>query len=945
MKKNSALRCAAVAMLLFMVLGMSNGFAQTVNVTVICNTSTCLDTLRPYHMVQLMGESAKGTTPAISWSTGPTLTNIGGDYWSTTIQAQVGDTIKFKFVAKFDADHPTLHWSGWEGPLNAGGDFASGSDRVLVVGGSDTTLPVQYYNGTDNKLDQYWRPFAVKAESVAIYFRVNMAGETAFDSLAHTVAVYGGAPLGSDSWPKIVDLTREANSRGGWFWSGTAYIPKSAVTAGTWQNYKFVYGGSNWETGDNRYFEFTNSIINVRGDTTLHWVYFSNKEPVSGEVTTVKVTFRCNTSTCLDTIQPHHIVGLNGESVKGIPGLVWDAANTIKLTNVGGDYWEKTIDVQPGDVVHYKFVTKYDDATMSKVNWGWEGDITNGYDNWTSRVLVVGTQDTVLPLQYYNGGTTRLPQYWRPFEEKQDTIAIYFRVNMGGVVFNPETQTVEVQGGAPLGTDNPWIKIINLTREVNSVNGGSFWSGVAYIAKANVTPGAQQQYKFVFRSPETWESIPNRSFVFSSNLINVSGDTTLHWNYFNNKAPAGALLNVNLLFRLKVDALEKVGLFNRTLGDRVGITGPKGWSADPFDFDTDPNMLKMTYNSDLEEWNLVEPFTVYPNDEIPYKYYIAWDSSRVDPASPNYIPGLMLSNGWEEPGVTGGADRKYTFTSDAEQIVPGDFGAAQQFFNSIDPKGAILTPVAVTFQVNMAPATNAATNPTNPLFVPGRDTVYVSYDGCFVPVTQGKTMYGTDNRLELTDTDGDGIYTGTDFLNAPTLNQLCYRITYTYMPEYTVTNGGGILFGRRYYQYIRPVAIDGSGNITWPSATTLPVVDWKANDLTVELPPDLNTPMAVKGMSGSVPVVYSLEQNYPNPFNPSTMITYSIPQRTHVRLEVFNILGQKVITLVDEEQEAGIHSVLWNTQSGGRQSMSSGVYFLKMHAGVFSSVKKMVLTK
>ena len=109
----------------------------------------------------------------------------------------------------------------------------------------------------------------------------------------------------------------------------------------------------------------------------------------------------------------------------------------------------------------------------------------------------------------------------------------------------------------------------------------------------------------------------------------------------------------------------------------------------------------MAYNSALEEWNKVEFFTRFPGEIIPYKYYIAWDTTRVDTTSPNYIPGLDLTNGWEEPGVTGGADRSYTYTDETSQNPSGDFGYPQQFFNSIPPEGVINTPISVTFKIDM----------------------------------------------------------------------------------------------------------------------------------------------------------------------------------------------------------------------------------------------------
>ncbi|MBI4811288.1 MAG: T9SS type A sorting domain-containing protein [Ignavibacteriales bacterium] len=75
-----------------------------------------------------------------------------------------------------------------------------------------------------------------------------------------------------------------------------------------------------------------------------------------------------------------------------------------------------------------------------------------------------------------------------------------------------------------------------------------------------------------------------------------------------------------------------------------------------------------------------------------------------------------------------------------------------------------------------------------------------------------------------------------------------------------------------------------------------------------------------------VPNIYSLAENYPNPFNPSTSIRYSVPSRSRVKLEIFNTLGQKVVTLVDAEKEAGYYYVEWNA------NVSSGMYFYRLYA-------------
>ena len=90
----------------------------------------------------------------------------------------------------------------------------------------------------------------------------------------------------------------------------------------------------------------------------------------------------------------------------------------------------------------------------------------------------------------------------------------------------------------------------------------------------------------------------------------------------------------------------------------------------------------------------------------------------------------------------------------------------------------------------------------------------------------------------------------------------------------------------------------------------------------------------------SVILKYDLAQNFPNPFNPTTVITYSIPTSSNVMVKVYNVLGKLITTLVNENQEAGIYKV--NFDANG---LSNGVYFYKIQAGSYTSVKKMLLLK
>ena len=91
---------------------------------------------------------------------------------------------------------------------------------------------------------------------------------------------------------------------------------------------------------------------------------------------------------------------------------------------------------------------------------------------------------------------------------------------------------------------------------------------------------------------------------------------------------------------------------------------------------------------------------------------------------------------------------------------------------------------------------------------------------------------------------------------------------------------------------------------------------------------------------GLVALTYKLSQNYPNPFNPSTKITFTIPEAGLVSLKVFNILGEEVATLLNNEMKTGVYEVDFNGAN-----LSSGIYFYSIKANSFTSTKKMILIK
>ena len=97
---------------------------------------------------------------------------------------------------------------------------------------------------------------------------------------------------------------------------------------------------------------------------------------------------------------------------------------------------------------------------------------------------------------------------------------------------------------------------------------------------------------------------------------------------------------------------------------------------------------------------------------------------------------------------------------------------------------------------------------------------------------------------------------------------------------------------------------------------------------------------SVVSTDNQIPSEYSLGQNYPNPFNPTTTIEFGLTENGHVELAIYNGLGDKVMTLVNDELSAGTHKV--TVQAG---NLPTGLYFYRIRANHFTSVKKMLLVK
>ncbi|MBU1320333.1 MAG: T9SS type A sorting domain-containing protein [candidate division Zixibacteria bacterium] len=229
------------------------------------------------------------------------------------------------------------------------------------------------------------------------------------------------------------------------------------------------------------------------------------------------------------------------------------------------------------------------------------------------------------------------------------------------------------------------------------------------------------------------------------------------------------------------------------------------------------------------------------------------------------------------------------------------------------------------------------------LIYPGWDTPPPAPDGLAKPlansdrdVTPSRTwmsLYGSDIKVDGSIIDNNSV------IEAYSADQvLCGRGVYMdgmlrFTPVYGQDNLDDATAG--YPTGEEPFSICVNKVRVYPDIT------WTGNGNVFGLT-QLSTKATAAGLQ---PIDYSLAQNYPNPFNPTTVISYNLPSASHVRLSVYNLLGQNVRTLVDGESTAGTHREIWDATDDGGNPVASGVYFYRLETTDFTQTKKMLLAK
>ncbi|MGF1671402.1 MAG: hypothetical protein ACFCU6_13215, partial [Balneolaceae bacterium] len=365
----------------------------------------------------------------------------------------------------------------------------------------------------------------------------------------------------------------------------------------------------------------------------------------------VTVTFNVNTATFPDTLKSTDVVQIRGGINETLNGaayagatVTWDSGTEWVPENQGGDFWSFTTEFAAGQTMNYKYWggSSLDDGLANANEVGWESG-----DNREFSVGLEQTEDIELALTWFE------TRDQAPFESFEDSLTVFFRVNVGAFVqdgtFDPEAedQFVGIRGADPF---LDWGVTIPFDLETRHANSGDNWfySGVARIdnAGADTLKGTNIAYKYVIEVGESvvWEDGPDRIFVFPE------ADSTVHWRFFSDTPPTtGQIVTANVDFSVNVGILEGLGFFNSGIGDAVHTLGDS-----PITWDVNES-TQMTFDNVDLTWRFSKEITKAANTTFKYKYFIAFDESRQDPMSENYIPGIpenLFDFGFEEPVTT-----------------------------------------------------------------------------------------------------------------------------------------------------------------------------------------------------------------------------------------------------------------------------------------------------
>ncbi len=371
-----------------------------------------------------------------------------------------------------------------------------------------------------------------------------------------------------------------------------------------------------------------------------------------------------------------------------------------------------------------------------------------------------------------------------------------------------------------------------------------------------------------------------------------------------------SLSTVNVTLRLNTstlgDTLKSTGVV-QARGQIFGVSSGFFPSGEKFTWDINSQIKLKNVGGDYWEYS----FKMYPADEIQFLFWAGHSASV-----PTY-----RSLGWEGQIIPfdSSSVNYRLFTPGLKDTVldleyfNGSAAKAPQYWLPIERK---TDSVGILFRVNVAHLIKAG------LFDAAK-TMTISVRGDSAS-SAGVLSWDFDN-LHLKQ-EPISVGSGTFWSGV------------AYFPKNKIASGTPI----NYKFYVTNCTFGG-----WESGIENRIFKMSESDSTLVWK-FFNDKNPLTGVEDETPLIadkFMLYQNYPNPFNPATTIKFSITEKSNVQLRVFNLLGEVVKTLVNQSEEAGIHSITWNGLNEKGTPVNSGVYLLRLEAGSQVQMRKMILLK
>ncbi len=754
-------------------------------------------------------------------------------------------------------------------------------NREFVLQSGGQVLPVEYFDRQTS---------VVVTATANVTFQADMSDMLTngyFDPATDSIRVVGSF----NGWANTESMQPD-------LFDPSLYVYTTEVTAevGSTQEWKFrayptnKFVDNGWESGSNHQFEFTGDDLTLE---PLKPNILPAGHPLNQDVT---VRFSVNVRGATDWFNKQPF-----QDVKS----VWLNGDFVPLGQGGWGSWAVADTSQ--------LVRMYDDGT--------HGDEKANDEIWTTEVVFhAGTDMTTHLYKYgiYAAGVDTLNGGNIPMDNEAGFAVNHFLlIDDSQPVFINQTDVFGSQRPSPEVTFQVDMSIQMLSGLFDPATDkvvvrGSFngWGGEDQLLDANgdsifvynvMLPDSMIDqtiyYKFVILrpdKPDQWEGDPNREYVVTS------GHQLTPLDYFDRVSQVAKTANVK--FQADMSELLTKGWFDPAT-DSIRVVGSfNGWA-------NTESMVPDLFDPSLYVYEI--PITAAAGSEQQWKFR-AYPTDR------------WLDNGWEA-----GSNHIFEFTGEDMVLDP--------IKPNISPAGHPLSQdVTVRFRVNVDGAVDWFNKQ------PFQNIKSVWLNGDFVPLGQGGwgswAVADTSQLVRMYDdgthgdeTAGDKIWTTEVLFRQGEMSAHLYKYG-IYADGVDTLNGGNIpMDNEAGFAMNHTLLIDDSQPLYVPPVDIFGS-QWKGTAVEREDRPE-------------VPKTFFVSRNYPNPFNPETTIRYGVPKQAHVKLTVYNIIGQKVATLVNTDQPAGYYRVKWDAHDDLGRPVPSGLYIYRFEAGSYVVTKKMTLMK